>query len=118
MKKASSNAEILAPGKQELLLDLELIKKGAAISRAVNHSLRQRMLQTIHKKGIITVTELKTSLGLSQSITSIHLKILRDAKVVLTQRDGAHIFYSLNYQKLKELQRLYSQLIQDQKSSF
>jgi DNA-binding transcriptional ArsR family regulator len=37
---------------------------------------------------------------LEQSITSQHLKILRATEVVITEREGKFILYSVNYAKL------------------
>jgi ArsR family transcriptional regulator len=41
------------------------------------------------------VTELNTVLGLDQSLLSHHLKVLRDASLVESVRDGKAVLYSL-----------------------
>ncbi|MEA3340462.1 MAG: metalloregulator ArsR/SmtB family transcription factor [Chloroflexota bacterium] len=41
------------------------------------------------------VTELTEALGVSQPTVSHHLKILRERGLVLTERDGTAIYYSL-----------------------
>jgi DNA-binding transcriptional ArsR family regulator len=40
---------------------------------------------------------------LDQSATSQHLGVLRKAGFVTTERDGKNIYYSINYQRLEEL---------------
>ena len=41
------------------------------------------------------VGEMNTSLGIEQSLLSHHLKILREAGLVVAQRDGKSVLYSL-----------------------
>ena len=41
------------------------------------------------------------NLGLEQSITSQHLRILRLADLVRTRRDGKQIFYTLNSEHIE-----------------
>ena len=94
-------------------IDIEVtkLKKGAMLLRAINHNLRQQILQLIHKKGRMTVTELYVRLRLEQSVTSQHLAILRKANFVVTERDGKFIFYSVNYQQLKHVHQTIDKLL-------
>lgn len=41
------------------------------------------------------VSELAESLGLSQPTVSRHLKVLRDRHMLLAERDGTNIYYSI-----------------------
>ena len=85
----------------ELDIHVAEIRKAALIYRAINHKLRQNILQLIHDAGKITVTELYRKLNLEQSVASQHLAILRRAGFVLTERNKRFIFYSVNYDALK-----------------
>jgi DNA-binding transcriptional ArsR family regulator len=87
------------------------LKKAALIFRAVNHSLRQEILRLIHQNLRITVTEIYIKLKLEQSVASQHLAILRKAGIVSTERDGKCIFYSVNYNRLKQLHEIAKELI-------
>lgn len=42
-----------------------------------------------------SVSEIIDSTGLSQTLVSFHLKVLRDARIVKTVRQGPFVFYSL-----------------------
>lgn len=95
----------------ELVIESALLKKGASVYRALNHPLRQKILQLIHKDGKIKVTDLYIKLRLEQSLVSQHLAILRHANIVLTQREGKFIYYSVNYQKLAQIHKLAQELI-------
>lgn len=88
------------------------LRKGAIIFRAINHPLRQKILQLIHTKGKITVTELYKKLHLEQSVTSQHLAVMRRTGFVNTERKERFIFYSVNYERLNEVRRLSNQLIE------
>lgn len=98
------------PARKELALDSLQLKKAAMMLRAINHPLRLQMLQLIHKKRNITVTEIYVQLRLEQSVASQHLAILRKAGFVFTERSGKQIFYSVNFPWLKEVQALAGQL--------
>jgi DNA-binding transcriptional ArsR family regulator len=50
-------------------------------------------------------------LKLEQSVASQHLSILRKAGFVLTERQGKFIFYSVNYQRLKEVEQFVGNII-------
>lgn len=100
-----------AAQKEELVLDTLALKKSALIFRAVNHKLRQRILQFIHQNGRITVTQIYKKLRLEQSVTSQHLAILRKANFVITERDGRFIFYSVNYPYLKHIHKIADSLL-------
>ena len=92
-------------------VDLLNVKKAGLILRAVNHKLRQQILKLIDEHGRITVTELYVKLRLEQSVASQHLAILRKAGFVKTVRDGKFIFYSVNTDRLKELNRFVEDLL-------
>jgi DNA-binding transcriptional ArsR family regulator len=94
-----------------LKVDLLNVKKAALILRAVNHKLRQQILKLIDEHGKMTVTELYVKLRLEQSVASQHLAILRKAGFVSTERDGKFIYYSVNTQRLEELNQFVHELL-------
>lgn len=77
------------------------LDKAAEIMRALAHPLRLSILSFIDKNKVINVNKIYNTLNLEQSITSQHLKILRNAGLVNTRRDGKFIFYSLDYKSIK-----------------
>jgi DNA-binding transcriptional ArsR family regulator len=96
---------------KDLKIDLLQLKKAALILRAINHKLRQQILKLIHQKSRITVTEIYVKLRLEQSVASQHLAILRKAGFVTTERDGKFIYYSVNTQRLQEVNRFAQDLL-------
>jgi DNA-binding transcriptional ArsR family regulator len=87
----------------ELLIEFFQLKKAALIYRAINNKVRLQIVQYLHDHTKLTVTSLYGKLRMDQSATSQHLAILRKAGLVNTERDGKHIYYSVNYDRLKEL---------------
>ena len=94
-----------------LKVDLLNVKKAALILRAVNHKLRQEILKMIDEHGKVTVTELYVKLRLEQSVASQHLAILRKAGFVKTIRDGKFIYYSVNVDRMQDLNKFVGQLL-------
>ncbi len=91
-------------------LDYNLLRKAVLVLRAVNHKLRQSIIQLLEENKRLTVTEIYVKLRLEQSVASQHLAILRRAGVVITERDGKYIFYSLNHDRIAEIAQLVEEL--------
>ena len=92
-------------------VDLLATKKAALVLRALNHKLRQQILRLINDHGKMTVTQLYLELRLEQSVASQHLAILRKAAVVKTARNGKFIYYSINAERLEELNEFAKNLL-------
>lgn len=78
-------------------VDQQMLDKASYIIRAISHPLRLKIISYIDKNKIVNVNKIYNSLSLEQSITSQHLNILRNSKLVTTRREGKFIFYSVNY---------------------
>ncbi|MCR9100978.1 MAG: metalloregulator ArsR/SmtB family transcription factor [bacterium] len=78
----------------------ERLQVSSEILRAIAHPLRMKILEFIDRNTEINVNKIYNTLGLEQSITSQHLRILRLAGLVDTERDGKYIHYSINYEKV------------------
>ncbi len=94
-----------------LKIDLHNLKKAALVLRAVNHKLRQQLLKLIDEHGRMTVTELYVKMRLEQSVASQHLAILRKAGFVKTNRDGKFIYYSVNINRMDEVNQFLADLL-------
>ena len=94
-----------------LKVDLLNVKKASLILRAVNHKLRQQILKLIDEHGKMAVTEIYVKLRLEQSVASQHLAILRKAGYVKTNRDGKFIYYSVNVNRMEEINKFVEDLL-------
>jgi len=96
----------MTTAKNALTMNQPNLEVSAELMRALAHPLRLQILSFIDKKGTTHVNRIYTALELEQSITSQHLRILRNAGLVKTERDGKFIFYSLDYKKIKHVNEL------------
>ena len=92
--------------KDELVLDTITLKKAAQVFRALNHDLRQQMLQLINLHSKMPVTDIYQKLGLEQSVASQQLAILRKERFVITEKSGKQVFYSVNHTRIQEVQQI------------
>ncbi len=53
--------------------------------------------------GTRSVTEIIQETGLSQTLVSFHLRVMREKGIVTTKRDGPFIYYSLSRSELYDL---------------
>jgi DNA-binding transcriptional ArsR family regulator len=95
----------------ELKIDTLEIKKAAIILRAVNHKLRHMILKYIGEKERVTVTEIFGHLLLEQAVASQQLAILRRTGFVKTKREGKFIYYSVNRQRILDLNKFVNELL-------
>lgn len=86
--------------KSTVTINDDKLQESSEVLRALAHPLRMKILEFIDKHKTINVNKIYNSMKLEQSITSQHLKILRSTEIVLTERDGKFIHYSVNYSKL------------------
>ena len=79
------------------------LAEASEILRALTHPLRLSIMTFIDKNKEINVNKIYKKLGLEQSITSQHLKVLRKTGIVKTARQGKFIFYSLDYERIAKI---------------
>ena len=110
MGKQKSEMVTLKKGKKDIQLNYGELRKAVLVLRAVNHKLRQDVIKLLDENEKMTVTDLYIKLRLEQSVASQHLAILRRAGVVKTDRNGKFIHYSLNQERLEQINFLVEQL--------
>lgn len=91
--------------------DLLSVKKACLVLRALNHKLRQQILNILDENKKMTVTDLYIQLRLEQSVASQHLAILRKAGFVKTQREGKFVYYRINHPRIEQINKLVKELL-------
>lgn len=112
MKKQKGDNVVLKKGGEDIQLDYAELRKAVLVLRAINHKLRQRMIALLVENTKMTVTEIYVKLRLEQSVASQHLAILRRAGVVVTERQGKFIYYSLNSDRIEQISGLVEELVE------
>jgi len=86
----------------KLIIDATKLRESSEILRALAHPLRLKILEFIDSNKSINVNKIYNTLNLEQSITSQHLRILRNAGLVRTFRKGKFIQYEIDYSKISK----------------
>ncbi|PHN03887.1 ArsR/SmtB family transcription factor [Flavilitoribacter nigricans] len=110
MRKQKNETVTLKKGKNDIQLDYAELRKAVLVLRAINHKLRQRIIDLLEENESMTVTDIYIKLRLEQSVASQHLAILRRAGVVRTERQGKFINYSIDKNRLAEISKLVEEL--------
>lgn len=84
-------------------LNQDNLNNSAETMRALSHPLRLKILAFIDNMNTTHVNKIYNSLNLEQSITSQHLRILREANLVIARRDGKYMYYTVNYDKIRDV---------------
>lgn len=76
------------------------LKAVREFTTAIDHPVRMSIVRLIDRETELNVTSIHQTLGLEQSVTSAHLRILRDANIVKTRRVSRTVLYTLNTDRL------------------
>ena len=78
--------------------------------KVISEKNRFFILQLLREKDLC-VCEIWECLKLSQNLTSFHLKILKDAKLIDMRKEGMKSIYFINKKNIKNLNCLFSYFI-------
>lgn len=111
MEQETNESVVLTnTGNESIQLDYAELRKAVLVLRAVNHKLRQRIIDLLDENNSMPVTDIYVKLRLEQSVASQHLAILRRAGVVITDRQGKYIYYALDHNRLTQIGKLVEEL--------
>jgi DNA-binding transcriptional ArsR family regulator len=79
----------------EEVADAKQAKQRGRFFKALGDESRQRIIGLLSVREMC-VCELMSALKMTQPTTSHHLKILEDAEIVKSRKDGKWVFYSLS----------------------
>ncbi|MEW6532390.1 MAG: metalloregulator ArsR/SmtB family transcription factor [Thermodesulfobacteriota bacterium] len=82
----------------------------ADLFRVLGVETRIRIIELLKQKGPMGVNDLSNALGVTPSAVSQHLKILKHAGLVRSERKGYWIPYEVNPRALERCQQLISQV--------
>lgn len=84
-------------------LDIQKLEMASSKLRAMAHPMRIAILELLHNDKKLSVTDIYRSLRIEQAAASHHLNILKNKGILVSQRDGKKIFYSLKSDVLSEI---------------
>ena len=74
-----------------------------AVFKALADPTRRQLLDTLRDRGGLTLTELEQGLGMTRFGVMKHLRVLEEANLVLTRRDGRFKYHYLNALPIQEV---------------
>jgi ArsR family transcriptional regulator len=99
MKEATS-ATTPCCGIAELHADGEDESRAAAVFKALSDETRLRILKSISHMRELCECNIVPAFGLSQPTISYHLKVLREAGLIESERRGQWVYHRLNQRAL------------------
>jgi ArsR family transcriptional regulator, arsenate/arsenite/antimonite-responsive transcriptional repressor len=85
-------------------IELEEAERMAAVAKALGDPIRMQLVDVLRKHaGEVCVCELVPLFDLSQPTISHHLKVLREAGIVGSERRGLWAYYYVDPEALEEL---------------
>ena len=84
-------------------------EKLAGTFKLLSAEARIRILKVLKRRSMC-VTELTSQLGITHSVTSQHLRVLRDSGLVKFQKRGLHVYYHLDVKNIARIHKAASKL--------
>jgi ArsR family transcriptional regulator len=82
------------PRRKTPLADWERVEKATGILKTVAHPLRLRIVDLL-SEGERTVGDIQNQLGVSQSLTSQQLSVMKSRGVLKSRREGRLTYYAI-----------------------
>lgn len=90
--------------------DIKKFNNLSSFLKVISEENRLQILCLL-KRGELCVCEIYENLGLSQNLTSSHLKVLKDFNLINSRRDWKRIYYSLDTQTLNKYSLLFNNIL-------
>jgi len=78
----------------------EKLQVSTELMRALAHPLRLKILEFLDQNKNIQVNQIYNTLKIEQSIASQHLRILKNAGVLVADKDGKYMHYNIDYARV------------------
>lgn len=83
--------------------DIQQLENAASRLRAMAHPIRIAIIEVLDENGPLCVSDIFEKLHIEQASASHHLNILKNKKVLNSERDGKKIIYNLNNEMISEI---------------
>jgi DNA-binding transcriptional ArsR family regulator len=94
---------------------VDQVEELAEVFKALSDPTRLRLVRLLGKhRGSLCVNALASRLGVTQSAVSQHLRVLRQARLVSGLRQGYHVHYSVNTERLDRFKEQMREMLGDE----
>ncbi len=90
--------------------DAEALEQSAAVFKALSDPTRVRILKTIAHMEQMCECNIVPVFGLSQPTISYHLKVLREAELITSERRGQWVWHQVNRRALLKAVRALTEI--------
>ena len=87
----------------EYKINREKLEKAAYILRTVAHPTRLAIVDLLNLNDRLSVNEMGEIIGVEQSLLSHHLKTMKLAGILKSEKEGQSVFYSLKERDVTKL---------------
>lgn len=81
-------------------LDPKKVMRAMHKLRALNHPVRLKIIEYLNDRKFSSVGSIQFFIREEQSVTSQHLRILRDNNIVECEQEGKYIIYNINMNEM------------------
>jgi ArsR family transcriptional regulator len=89
------------------------VEKLALVAKALSHPARVEIVQLLQERQTCVGCDIVDEVGLAQSTTSEHLRVLKAADVIVGEIERPRVCYSLNPEALEPLHAFLGELLDD-----
>ncbi len=82
-------------------------EKGSQILKALAHPVRMEIIDRLGKNGC-NVSAIQKNIGLPQSTISQHLKVMKNAGILSSRREGTRVCYKMEIKDIRRIVRMLS----------
>ncbi len=86
--------------------EMVLIREKAALLKALSNPVRLCIVRELMQRGSCNVSSMQNCLQLSQSTVSQHLGRLRDLGIIIGERKGTEVYYSIASEEAANIVRV------------
>jgi ArsR family transcriptional regulator len=103
MKKVSKKSPPCPPGAKPIVSAGDPPEAVVDMLKALAHPVRLKMFDVLRRSKKVCARDFEEFFNIKQPTVSHHLKILKDADIILAEPKGVWTYYSLRKEALKDL---------------
>jgi len=88
------------------IINENFLSKADKLLKAMDNPIRQSILERIESEEEVNVMTIYQHLKLEQSLTSIHLRQLREVGLVSTRKSGKFVYYRINRELMDRVNKI------------
>lgn len=107
---AAKTSEVRTPKAKASPASSQKTESLAALARALAHPARLGVIRMLHERQTCIGCDIVDEIGLAQSTTSEHLRILKAAGIITGEVESPRVCYSLNPEALEPLRQFLEEI--------